>query len=171
MKRLAKFFAPVLLLALFGCGYHVLGKETHLPEGVTSIAVAPTLNKTSEPETESYLTQALIRQLKSDGRLRVEDKKNAAAILHSELIAIDDRPLGYDRFGRANLMQVIVTGRVWLVSAQSSRELWSSGTLTETEQHPVSDNTVSNHELQELAMEQACSRMAKVAVDKLLSGF
>jgi len=171
MKRPSVFFVLLFLPALFGCGYHVLGKDARLPEGVTSIAVAPALNKTAEPETESYLTQALIRQLKSDGRVRIEDKKNAAAILHSELIAIDDRPLGYDRFGRANLMQVIVTGRVWLVSAQSSRELWSSGTLTETEQHPVSDNTVSNHELQELAMEQACQRMAKVAVDKLLSGF
>jgi outer membrane lipopolysaccharide assembly protein LptE/RlpB len=171
MKHLPKFFALLLLSALFGCGYHVLGRETHLPEGVTSVAVAPTLNKTNEPETETYLTQALIRELKSDGRLRVEDKKNASAVLHSELTAIDDRPLGYDRFGRANLMQVVVTGRVFLVSAESNKELWSSGVLTETEQHPVNDNTISNHELQERAMEQACQRMAKIAIDKLLSGF
>lgn len=171
MKTGPKFFAPFLLLALFGCGYHLLGKETRIPAGVTSIAVAPAKNNTDEPMLEPFLTQALIKQLKSDGRLKVEDDKNASAFLRSELIRIENQPLGYDRFGRANLMQVIIFARVYLTAADSGKELWSSGVLSETEQRPASDDTVSNKRLQELAMDQACRRLAKVAVDSLLSGF
>jgi outer membrane lipopolysaccharide assembly protein LptE/RlpB len=171
VKNNRKIFAVFFMLIFCACGYHLVGKETHLPEGVSSIAIDTANNKTMESGLEQNFTQELILTFKTDGRVPVADKKTAPAILHSDLIKVIDAPMAFDHFGRANLIQITFTSRVYLVQAGTGKELWSSGIITQTEQYPVGDDFLANDRLRRQALAQACRRAAGIAVDQLASGF
>ena len=171
MKIHRNFLAGLLALIFCACGYHLVGKETHLPEGVSSIAIDIAENKTMESGLEQTFTQELILAFKSDGRVPVTDKKGAPAVLHSDLLKVVDSPVAFDKFGRANLVQVAFYSRVYLVQAGTGKELWSSGIITETEQYPVGEDFLANDRLRKQALAQACRRAAGIAVDQLASGF
>ena len=42
----------ICFLLLWGCGYQMVGKTTHLPPGLNSIAIPTFKNKTLEPGIE-----------------------------------------------------------------------------------------------------------------------
>jgi len=160
-----------LILAIFiaACGYHLVGTETHLPPGVNTIAVDIAQNKTEESGLEQNFTQELILAIKSDGRIKIDDRKNSQAILRSELTSVSGQPISYDKFGRASLIQVTLTARVYLVQAQ--KELWSSGAISESEQYPEGDDFLANDRLRNQALVQAGRRISRIAIEQLASGF
>ena len=167
-RKLSTIFSTLIFCA---CGYHLVGKETHLPESVSSIAIDIANNKTMESGLEQVFTQELILTFKTDGRVPVADKKTAPAILRSDLIKVNDSPVAFDKFGRANLVQITLTSRVYLIQAGTGKELWSSGIITQTEQYPVGNDFLANDRLRRQALAQACRRAAGIAVDQLASGF
>lgn len=163
----------MLLFALWltACGYHLVGTETHLPPGVKTIAVDIARNQTGESGLEQNFTQALLLALKSDGRIKIDELKNSQAVLRSELSKVADQPVSYDKFGKANLIQVTLTARVYLVQTGTGKELWSSGAIVESEQYPEGDDFLVNDRLRRQALGQACRRISRIAIDQLASGF
>ena len=159
------------LSILSACGYQLVGKEAHLPEGVTQVAVATAENRTMEASLEITMTQNLLQALKSDGRINIASPKIADAILQAELIDAIDHPLSFDKFGRASLVQVTVTARVYLIRPGSGKNIWSSGEINENEQYPVGDDSLANDRLRNVALDQICQRISRIAVEKLATGF
>lgn len=168
MIKIAAIFG---LSALSACGYQLVGKEAHLPAGVGQVAVAAARNKTMEASLEITMTQDLLQALKSDGRIRITSRKDADAILQSELIDAVDQPLAFDKFGRGTLVQVTVRARVYLTRPGSGKEIWSSGSIAEDEQYPVGDDYLANDRLRDIALGQVCQRISRIAVEKLATGF
>jgi outer membrane lipopolysaccharide assembly protein LptE/RlpB len=61
----------VWLFLLTGCGYQMVGKETHVPPDLTSVAI-PTFQKmTYEPGIEVQFSQAILREFILDKRVKV----------------------------------------------------------------------------------------------------
>jgi len=52
MRRLLFFALALALLPLSGCGYHTLGAATHLPPGVSTLAVPLFATRTEAYRTE-----------------------------------------------------------------------------------------------------------------------
>ncbi len=77
-KLLLLFFS---LVFLWGCGYQLAGKETHLPPGVSSVAIPTLVNQTLEPGIEIVFTQAFLKEFIQDRRVKVVDRREADSIL------------------------------------------------------------------------------------------
>jgi len=90
----------VFLLAM-GCGYRMVGKETHLPPGITSIAVPTFVNQTFEPGIEVPFTQGFLREFIRDQRVKVTGRNEADSILEGVIKSFYLYSVAYDRSGVA----------------------------------------------------------------------
>src|SRR5580698_8534067 len=90
--------ALVALSALSGCGYHTLGAATHLPPGVSTIAVPEFATRTETSGTETALTEAVIREFAARTRYRITPNPDADAdaTLRGTILKQSTSPLTYN---------------------------------------------------------------------------
>ena len=98
MKR---FLVIICMVLLWGCGYKMVGKETHLPPGVSSIAIPTFTSKTLEPGVEVPFTQAFLKEFIRDRRVKVVDRAEADSILEGIIKSFSIYSVSYDRSGYA----------------------------------------------------------------------
>jgi len=89
------------MVLLWGCGYKMVGKETHLPPGVSSIAIPTFTSKTLEPGVEVPFTQAFLKEFIRDRRVKVVDRAEADSILEGIIKSFSIYSVSYDRSGYA----------------------------------------------------------------------
>jgi len=154
-----------------GCGYRLVGEEINLAGGITQLAIAPAKNLTMEAKLEQFFTEALVEALRSDNRMKLVDKKQAQAVLLSELIEVKEQALAFDQFGRVNLIEIRMSLRVHLEKISEPKNLWNSGVISMSEQYPVGDDFLVNAELRDKALKQICEKIALVISEQLVSGF
>ena len=89
----------VLLLVLFlsACGYHFSGTGAIVPEGVRSLAVPVFFNGTTEPYVDVEVTQAVVEEFMTDGRLKVVSLEDAELALRGRIYKYEITPLSYNR--------------------------------------------------------------------------
>ncbi len=106
------------IVSLPGCGYHVAGKASRLPQNVHTIAVPTFQNKSQTYRIEAKLTAAVVREFNARTQYRiVSDPANADATMRGSVLSTQIEPLTYDsRTGRASSgvitirMSVTLTG-------------------------------------------------------------
>lgn len=87
------FLTCVVAAVLSGCaGYHIGPVAPKFMDGVHTIAVPTSKNKTLEPHIEVLVTNQVIKQLQQDGTLQVVDSDRADAILDCTIDKIRRRP-------------------------------------------------------------------------------
>jgi len=81
---------PVLVMCLTSCAGYQLGgaKPQHL-SGVTKIAIPAFVNNTLEPRLGSLVTNAVIKQIQSDGSYQVVSRDQAEAVLEGIVADVD----------------------------------------------------------------------------------
>ena len=79
----------------------MVGKETHLPPGVSSIAIPTFTSKTLEPGVEVPFTQAFLKEFIRDRRVKVVDRAEADSILEGIIKSFSIYSVSYDRSGYA----------------------------------------------------------------------
>ena len=84
-----------------GCGYQMVGKETHVPAGLNSIAIPTFKNQTYEPGIEVPFTQAFLREFILDRRIKVVDRAQADTVLEGSIRSFNIYSVSYDRSGFA----------------------------------------------------------------------
>jgi len=101
---------PLIFLFLFvwGCGYQFAGKDTHLPPGVTSVAIPTLVNQTVEPGIEIVFTQAFLNEFINDRRVNVVDRREADAILEGIIKSFSLASVSYNASGYALEYETIV---------------------------------------------------------------
>ena len=82
MRSTVKSFMTVICLFLVtACGYQLSGKGTHVPPGITSLAIPTFVNQTLEPGIEIPFTQGFLREFLFDSRVRISGRSEADAVL------------------------------------------------------------------------------------------
>jgi outer membrane lipopolysaccharide assembly protein LptE/RlpB len=119
------------LVVLWGCGYHLTGKETHLPSDVNSIAIPTFVNNTFEPGIEIPFTQAFLNEFIRDKRVKVTDQEKADSILEGTIKALHTSSVSYSGGGLAEEYRVTVTVDVVLIR-RGGEVLWRENSLSET---------------------------------------
>ena len=97
------------LFLLMGCGYQMVGKETHVPPGLHSVAIPTFVNKTFEPGIEVPFTQAFLREFIQDRRVSVVDKAQADSILEGIVTAFYIYAISFNVSGYVSEYQTLVT--------------------------------------------------------------
>ena len=156
--KLCKWLLAFLCATLIGgCGYQLVGKETHLPPGITSIAIPTFINQTLEPGIEVLFTQAFLREFILDRRVKVVDRNEADSILEGVIKACSFYAVSFDRSGFAIEYQANMVVDVTL-KKPNGEILWSEKNLSETNWYRASSNVLT-HEASKDASFQEIGRL------------
>lgn len=91
MSKIVTLTTIVLLLS--GCLGYQIGGTT--PDHIKTVALAPIINRTTEPAIEQPLTHAMRSFIQLDGRLTLTDTTQADAILEITLTRHQSQPIAY----------------------------------------------------------------------------
>ena len=167
--------APLTLAALLltGCGYHQAGSASHLPANVHTLAVPAFHTQVQNFRTETLFTAAVIRELDTRTRYRVENTVTPAsdATLSGTILAESVAPLTYDsNSGQTSSYLLTITARVILTS-RTGRVLYENDAISYREQYQ--STTDLNNFIQEdnAATQRLARNFAQAVVSDMLESF
>ena len=163
----------VTLLCLFlvsGCGYQMVGKQTHVPPGLNSIAIPTFLNRTLEPGIEIPLTQGFLKEFIFDRRARVVGRKEADSILEGVIKSFALFSVAYNQSGIALEYQTTVVVDLTL-KKQDGEVIWRELNLSETRYYQTSPNALMSESNKTVAVQQIGSIMAERILNRVFSNF
>ena len=141
-RRTFSLLMPLLLS--LGCGYHQAGSATHLPPGVHTLAVPIFATRVQGFRTETLFTEAVVRELNTATRYRVEtavkgnadtSTADADAVLRGTILSEAVTPLTYDSSsGQTSSYLVTITASVRLL-ARDGTLLYRNDAFTWREQY------------------------------------
>jgi outer membrane lipopolysaccharide assembly protein LptE/RlpB len=160
-------------LSLMGCGYHVAGRASQLPQTVKTIAVPALENKTSRYRIEQRLTQALVHEFLARTTYHVvPDPAHADAVLRGEVTSIESNTVLFDTAtGRATALLVTVRLKVQLEEKDTKNVLYRNDNFVFREQYEISTDVNSFFEEQDPALDRLARDFASRLVAAILENF
>jgi outer membrane lipopolysaccharide assembly protein LptE/RlpB len=128
-----RYLSIISIIVLAGCGYQMVGKETHSPSGLNSIAIPTFVNQTFEPGIEVPITQGFLKEFILDRRVKVLHRGEADSVLEGVIKSFNIYSVAYDRSGLATEYQTTIvidltlkkrTGEVLWVIKDFSESSW-----------------------------------------------
>ena len=173
LRRLVLLLFAVCLLAGYGCGYRVVGTANLLPERISTIAVPPFTNVTSEFKIEQQLTAAVVTELLQRTRYHVVSRADEGdAALIGKVMLFDAIPQNFDpSTGRATTVMTVTRVHVALYDRQDGSVLYMNPDFVHRENYEVSDDPEAYVNEREAAIERASRTVAASVVSAVLSGF
>lgn len=138
----------------------MVGRETHVPPGLDSIAIPTFVNKTLEPGIEVPFTQAFLREFILDRRVKVVDRKEADSVLEGVIKSFNIFSVSYDRSGLVLEYQATVVADLTL-KKRTGEILWVEKNFTETRWYRTSPSVLINEANKVAAIQQAGQYMAE----------
>lgn len=138
----------------------MVGKETHVPPGLDSIAIPTFVNKTLEPGIEVPFTQAFLREFILDRRVKVVDRKEADSVLEGVIKSFNIFSVSYDRSGLVLEYQATVVADLTL-KKRTGEILWVEKNFTETRWYRTSPSVLISEANKVAAIQQAGQYMAE----------
>jgi len=163
-------FVTFLTVLLLGCGYQMVGMETHRPPGITSIAIPTFVNQTFEPGIEVPLTQGFIREFIQDRRVKVVDRKEADSILEGVIKSFQIHSISYDRSGIAQEYETTVKLDLTL-RRRNGEILWIQKDLTESRTYRVSTSPLMTESNKASALQSLGRLMAESIKNRFFYDF
>ena len=163
-------FVTFLTVLLLGCGYQMVGMETHRPPGITSIAIPTFVNQTFEPGIEVPLTQGFLREFIQDRRVKVVDRKEADSILEGVIKSFQIHSISYDRSGIAQEYETTVKLDLTL-RRRKGEILWIQKDLTESRTYRVSTSPLMTESNKASALQSLGRLMAESIKNRFFYDF
>jgi len=136
----------------------MVGKETHVPPGLRSVAIPTFKNITYEPGIEIQFTQAFLNEFILDRRVHVVDRAQADSILEGVITGFRIFSVSYDQSGFVLEYQTTVVLDVTLRD-RTEKILWAQKGFTETQWFRSSSTSVLVNEARKQAAIQAIGRL------------
>ncbi len=172
-KSLRSYVNILLVLCfmpLAACGYQMVGKETHVPPGLSSVAIPTFKNRTYEPGIEIPFTQAFLREFILDRRVNVVDRAQADSLLEGAITDFRFYSVSYDRSGLVLEYQTIVVLDVTLKDREG-KVLWEQKNLSETQWFRASSSVLTNEANKTAAIQQIAQLVAGRLRNRFFSNF
>ena len=151
--RNCRWLSIVCLLLLVACGYQMVGKETHVPPGLNSIAIPTFKNQTFEPGIEVQITQGFLKEFIQDRRVKVVGRSEADSILEGVVKSFNIYSVSYDRSGLVLEYQTDVVLDLTL-KKKTGEILWTQKDLSEARWYRASSNVLVSESNRTAAIEQ-----------------
>jgi hypothetical protein len=170
MKRLPFKFGILLALLLSGCGYHLVGTGSSLPEHLKTISIPVFANSSTEPEIHRELTSAIINSFITDGRLKVVRKGQADMVMTGNLYyyELDAVSFSSDDFASGYIVKLGVDVKV--VDKANDKPYLKQKFTTQWD-YKSSADIVDTESARFAALEEAYSEMGKRLVSLLIDQF
>jgi len=118
------------LLLLSSCGYHLSGTGGLVPEGTRLIAVPVFMNGTNEPYVDVEVTQAVVQEFLTDGRLKVVSPEEAELVLQGKVTKYEVQPLSFTAYSHIQQYRVRLTVDARLEEVRTKKVLWQEKGIT-----------------------------------------
>lgn len=162
--RFRSFILAAELLVFFiffwACGYHMAGKETHVPSGISSVAIPTFANLTFEPGLEIPFTQAFLTEFIRDRRVQVVDRREADSVLEGVIKSFTLTSSTYDRSFFVKEYQTTVIMDLTL-KKKTGEIVWTEKNLAETRWYRTSSNVLTNEANKAAAIQEIGMFMAE----------
>ena len=143
-----------------GCGYQMVGKETHVPPGLNSVAIPTFKNETFEPGIEIPFTQAFLKEFILDRRVHVVSRAEADSILEGIIKNFSIYSVSYDKSGFVMEYQTNVVIDLTLKD-RAGKVLWEEKGFSETRWFRASSNVLTNEASKQTAIQETGRFMAE----------
>ena len=160
MGLLKRILPIVCLCLLVSCGYRMVGKTTHLPPGINSVAIPTFKNLTYEPGIEVPFTQAFLNELIQDRRVNVVDREQADAIIEGKIRYFSIYSVSYDQSGFVAEYQANVVLDVSLKN-RAGEILWEEKNISETRWYRASSDVLTNEANKAIALQETGKLVAE----------
>ena len=158
---------------LAGCGYHVAGKASRLPESVHTIAIPAFDNRTQTYRIEQLLTQATVREFITRTKYHIVNKADpdADAVLKGIVLTSTVAPVTFDSTtGRASSALVTVTMAIKLVD-RNGKVIYDNPGYVFREQYQISRELSSFFQEEGPAVDRMSHDFARTLVSNVLEAF
>lgn len=120
MKRVLQAVSIIFILG--GCGVYTF--SGHGIGGISTIAVEPFGNNTSEFGIPDELTDAVITRLLRDRTLTVVEPGRADAILKGTIVGFSDDPFSFQETEEVTEYQITISADAFLIPPGRTEPLW-----------------------------------------------
>lgn len=154
------------------CGYHLTGRSSTLPAGLHTIGIPTFVNRTSRPELEQRVTEHVIDEMTTRGRVRiVPGEEGANAVLKGTILSYTVTPVVISQLGRATRYEILITAHVVLSETTTDRVLWEDDHFLFKRQYdvPASPQAFTDQEI--VAIDDVATDFARGVVTSILEGF
>jgi hypothetical protein len=148
----------------------LVGKETHVPPGLSSVAIPTFVNQTFEPGIEIQFTQAFLREFIVDRRVKILDRSVADSVLEGVIKYFHFTSVSYDQSGFVLEYQTTVILDVTL-KGRTGEILWRVSDLEDTQWYRASSNAVINEANKAIAIQQNGRSVAERLRMRFFSNF
>ena len=126
MKNLSRILYSLLfMLLLSGCGYHLPGGGSGLPDDIQKVVIVQFSNRTAQPFVETGLTNEVRDQFNRRRTLDVvANEKDADAVLSGAVSAYSSSALSYDEDDDITHYRVDITVEAQLKRVADGEIIW-----------------------------------------------
>jgi outer membrane lipopolysaccharide assembly protein LptE/RlpB len=161
-----KFLPMICMILIMGCGYQMVGKETHVPPGLNSVAIPTFKNETFEPGIEVPFTQGFLREFINDRRVRVVDRAQADSILEGVIKYFRIYSVSYDKSGFVMEYQTDVILDLTL-KKRTGEVIWEEKDFSEKRWFRASSDVLINESNKAAALQ----RIGRLVAERIRSRF
>jgi outer membrane lipopolysaccharide assembly protein LptE/RlpB len=96
MKQICSKLWILITILLSGCGYHLTGTGSTLPDHLKTISIPVFNNSSSQPEIHRQLTSSIINSFITDGRVKVVQNKQADMVMAGTLFHYELKTVSFN---------------------------------------------------------------------------
>ncbi|MFZ0431936.1 MAG: LPS assembly lipoprotein LptE [Candidatus Acidiferrales bacterium] len=162
-----------IVFAAAGCGYHVAGRDSTLPEGWKEIAIPAFKSDTTQYRIEQVFTGAVIREFISRTKYRViQNAQDADGVLHGEILSIETSPILFDATtGEVRTMLVTVHVRIELDDVKTQKPVFENKDMVFRQEYQISSDVQSFFQEESPALERMSRDFAQQVVSSVMEQF
>jgi len=171
MKNIIIGYALLLTLVLSGCGYHLPGRGTSLPDDINTVCIEPFDNKTAEPFIETQLTNEVRDQFARRRTMEVvSDSELADAILSAAVTSYRSNSITYNQDDDIAEYRITMVVDAKLVRTRDYEVVWQ-GTVQWQEEFFAEDNRAEQDYRESAVQETLTRRLAQEVYNRITDDF
>jgi hypothetical protein len=179
MKACA-FGAALMLVALNGCGYALVGRGVVVDPTIKKIGVPTFANATGKPALDQKITQRVIEELLRRGRFDVvQERSGVDALVEGELLRYDAQPVGFSAEAggaggtttQASRYAITVTAKIRYGKVGAPEPIWSNDAFQFRDEYEVGSDPASFFDREEQAIDRLATSFARSLVAAMLEAF
>lgn len=172
MKYAKTFLLPFLFYTVLGCGYHLAGTGSSLPEHIKTIGVPIFVNNTQGYQVEQKITNDVTALLIQRGKYKVVPADQAVdALLSGTITSVSLVPVQFGSDGRATQYNVIITAKVTFTDKIDNKVLFANPGFTFRGQYDFDPNALAYFDRQSGAVDEIAKDFSESIVSAILEGF
>jgi outer membrane lipopolysaccharide assembly protein LptE/RlpB len=160
--------------ALCGCGYHLVGTSSYLPQELQTLKVESFDNQTTWADVDQRLDESLAQEWVRRRRFQlVEEAEQADLVLRGVISRVQVSPVTFDEQGRATEYQMTLVASIELLDVRGDKPevLWDDQGFSRRTSYEVDVSAVDYFDRQIEAMEELSEDFARALVTAVLEGF